>query len=78
MVLITLNIYSQKSFSSIWIEVDTLKISPILKSTNEGNAALFYLVNNIKLLLRNKNYKLTQIHKEGNAIADYLAHMSAN
>lgn len=61
------------NLNNLWIEQDAFNAISIINSVECKNAALFYLVKNIKLLLNDFTYQITHILHEGNKCVDWLA-----
>ncbi|XP_041990271.1 uncharacterized protein LOC121741533 isoform X2 [Salvia splendens] len=57
----------------VWIELDAAAIVTMLKSGKQGPTALRHTIVQIRLLLRQIQYKITHIPREGNRAADFLA-----
>lgn len=53
--------------------MDALFSFNMLESSKRGNAALYYLLNNIKLMFSHIDIYISHIPKEGNFCADFLA-----
>ncbi|KAL0430779.1 UNVERIFIED_CONTAM: putative ribonuclease H protein [Sesamum radiatum] len=71
-----LQICASRGLRKIWIETDATAIIKLISAPQRGKWNLQATLQNIRKILSQMEHKLSHIFREGNQVADFLAHQT--